>query len=60
MICRILFRQATVQYNVKDEEWSVYPEISRINVYGSQPHCIVKTLPELRKYCYCKQQLPKA
>ena len=31
--------------------------ISRINKYGSDPHCISSTLPHLNPYCYCK--LPK-
>ncbi|XP_071034753.1 uncharacterized protein [Parasteatoda tepidariorum] len=32
-------------------------ELSRINMYGNQEHCIHDTYPELRKYCYCKVQL---
>ena len=32
-------------------------EISRINKYGNQSHCVTKTLPHLRPYCYCKTQL---
>ena len=34
-------------------------EISRINRYGSQPHCVSQTLPHLRPYCYCRVQLDK-
>ena len=32
-------------------------EISRINKYGNQPHCVTKSLPHLRPYCYCKTQV---
>ena len=28
--------------------------ISRVNSYGNSSHCITNTLPNLRKYCYCK------
>ena len=31
----------------------VNPEISRLNRYGTQPKCIQKQYPLLRKYCYC-------
>ncbi|KAK7095815.1 hypothetical protein V1264_005180 [Littorina saxatilis] len=31
-------------------------ELSRINMYGSQPACIQRALPHLRPYCYCKEQ----
>ena len=34
-------------------------EISRINMYGNQPHCVQKQLPHLRPYCYCSTQ-PKS
>ena len=29
-------------------------EISRINAYGDQPHCVRDTNPQLLKYCYCR------
>ena len=29
-------------------------EISRINAYGDQPHCVRDTNPHLLKYCYCR------
>ncbi|GIX73717.1 uncharacterized protein CEXT_20841 [Caerostris extrusa] len=32
-------------------------ELSRVNMYGNQEHCIHDTYPNLRKYCYCKKQL---
>lgn len=32
-------------------------EISRINKYGDQPHCVMSRLPHLRAYCYCRRQL---
>ena len=33
-------------------------EISRINKYGNQPHCVMERLPHLRPYCYCRSQMP--
>ncbi|GFT83877.1 uncharacterized protein NPIL_74251 [Nephila pilipes] len=32
-------------------------ELSRVNMYANQEHCIHDTYPNLRKYCYCKTQL---
>lgn len=32
-------------------------QISRINRYGEQARCIYNRNPELRKYCYCRQQV---
>ena len=34
----------------------VYEQISRINAYGSQSHCVTDTLPELRKFCFCNDR----
>ena len=34
----------------------VYPQISRINIYGDQASCVIDKLPDLRKYCLCKQK----
>ena len=34
----------------------VYPQISRINVYGDQAICVIDKLPDLRKYCLCKHK----
>ncbi|XP_047126415.1 uncharacterized protein LOC100210485 [Hydra vulgaris] len=31
----------------------VDPNISRINLYGNQSHCILNDFPHLRPYCYC-------
>ena len=30
------------------------PEISRTNLYGSQPECIREVAPRLARFCYCK------
>ena len=32
-------------------------EISRINKYGQQPHCVADQHPHLRQFCYCRVQL---
>jgi hypothetical protein len=31
--------------------------ISRVNMYGNSSHCIYDDFPDLRKYCFCKEQL---
>lgn len=38
-----------------DNKVIVNPSISRTNVYGNQPICILRKYPYARKYCYCKQ-----
>ncbi|XP_071949378.1 uncharacterized protein [Antedon mediterranea] len=37
--------------------YEITEEISRINLYGDQPKCIVNKYPKVAKYCYCKNQL---
>lgn len=39
-----------------DEEFDVSGDISRINKYGNQSHCIRHEV--LRKYCYCQAEEP--
>nr|XP_047146442.1 uncharacterized protein LOC101236318 isoform X2 [Hydra vulgaris] len=39
-----------------DNSIVVDPNISRINLYGNQPHCIINECPHLRPYCYCSSQ----
>ncbi|XP_002170030.3 uncharacterized protein LOC100208013 [Hydra vulgaris] len=34
----------------------VDPNVSRINLYSNQPHCIMNEYPHLRPYCYCESQ----
>ncbi|KAJ8960982.1 hypothetical protein NQ318_020286 [Aromia moschata] len=31
-------------------------DVSRINMYGNQARCVEKGLPQLRKYCFCKDK----
>lgn len=38
-----------------DKKVIVNPDISRTNVYGNQPKCILRRYPYARKFCYCKQ-----
>ncbi|XP_054724869.1 uncharacterized protein LOC129235195 isoform X2 [Uloborus diversus] len=50
--------EASLKYDVTKKEFSVKEhEISRVNMYGNQEHCIHDTYPNLRKYCYCREQL---
>jgi len=47
--------EATIHYNVAKKQFSLKEsEISRINKYGDQDHCIHDSYPNLRKYCHCK------
>ncbi|XP_065067083.1 uncharacterized protein LOC135692729 [Rhopilema esculentum] len=35
------------------DKFIVSPDISRLDLYGEQPKCIVNKYPNLRKFCYC-------
>ncbi|ROT73170.1 hypothetical protein C7M84_008398 [Penaeus vannamei] len=47
--------EATLRYNPQPELFQVTGEVSRINQYGNQSHCIKHSV--LRKFCFCKDQL---
>lgn len=50
--------EASVLHDLKENGFRVkMSDISRVNKYGSQAECILDSDPELRKYCYCKEQL---
>ncbi|KAI8506627.1 hypothetical protein Bbelb_160540 [Branchiostoma belcheri] len=53
---RALF-EATVHITEKlgNDSMAVTSDISRINKYGHQSDCVLNTNPELRKYCYCRE-----
>ena len=38
-----------------DHKVIVNPNLSRTNIYGSQPMCILRKEPYARKFCYCKK-----
>lgn len=44
--------EASVSFD--GDKYQVIGEISRINLYGEQPRCILDKSPHLRKYCLCK------
>ena len=44
--------EASVSFD--GDQYRVTGEISRINLYGEQPRCILDKSPHLRKYCLCK------
>ena len=44
--------EATVDYNTENSEISLIGDISRINLYRNQSHCIKNAF--LQKYCFCK------
>lgn len=48
--------EATLVVDRSNEAITINGDISRINMYGSQPNCIAKKAPHLRKFCYCKEQ----
>lgn len=44
----------TVTYFVESKEFKfVKNNLSRLNMYGKQPYCIINTQPHLSPYCYC-------
>ncbi len=50
--------ESTVKYIVKEDRYVVdLHEVSRINKYGNQPHCIADKSPYLRAFCFCKDLL---
>ena len=50
--------ESTIRYNIAEKKYQVKSdEISRVNMYADQPHCIATDQPSLRPYCYCKIQL---
>lgn len=44
--------EASVSFD--GDKYQVIGDISRINLYGEQPRCILDKSPHLRKYCLCK------
>lgn len=47
--------ESSVLYDFTSNEFRVkLSDISRVNKYGEQAHCIYTENPELRKFCYCK------
>ncbi|KAK2165814.1 hypothetical protein LSH36_45g10046 [Paralvinella palmiformis] len=51
------FYEATVHKVIANNSFSVIGDISRINLYGDQPNCIIRTYPNLRRYCFCKKTI---
>ena len=50
--------ESTVKHSISNGTYTVSDkEISRVNVYGDQPHCVEADFPTLCPYCYCKIQL---
>lgn len=49
--------EASVTYDRKNDKFRAnINHISRVNKYGNQMLCIYNKDPELRKFCYCKNQ----
>lgn len=47
--------EASATYSIHEDELNIkMSDISRINMYGRQARCVEENLPDLRKYCYCK------
>ncbi len=50
--------ESTVKYVIREDRYLVdLHEVSRINKYGNQPHCIADKEPYLRAFCFCKDLL---
>lgn len=52
-----IYEASVTHHTVKNKFTVKETEISRVNMYGNQEHCIHDTYPNLRKYCYCRTQL---
>jgi len=49
--------EATVRHRLASGSFDVdLSQISRTNMYGRQPHCVMDRYPHLRAYCYCAVQ----
>ena len=49
--------ESTVKHSISEDIYTVNDKkISRVDVYGDQPHCVEAEIPMLRPYCYCKIQ----
>lgn len=47
--------EASIRHDLTNDKLHVkLSDVSRINMYGKQARCIENDLPQLRKYCYCK------
>lgn len=46
--------EGTLGINLKEKDIRVVGDISRINLYGNQSHCVNNSI--LKNYCYCKIQ----
>nr|CAH7719182.1 unnamed protein product [Callosobruchus chinensis] len=50
--------EASIRHNLNTDSMQLkLSDISRINMYGRQARCIENDLPQLRKYCYCRDEL---
>ena len=50
--------EGTVTHVISEDKYHVKSsDISRIDLYGNQPHCVMDEMPHLRAYCYCKVQI---
>lgn len=47
--------EASIVHDIRKNVLSLkLSDVSRINMYGRQARCVENDLPQLRKYCYCK------
>ncbi|CAH1960011.1 unnamed protein product [Acanthoscelides obtectus] len=50
--------EASITHNLNTDTMQLkLGDISRINMYGRQARCIENDLPQLRKYCYCRDDI---
>ena len=48
--------EATLKYNTVTRNFTALEkDISRINAYGNQSRCVLKTNPSLLRFCYCQR-----
>ncbi|CAH0556728.1 unnamed protein product [Brassicogethes aeneus] len=53
-----LFEASFTHHKADDRIDLKLSDVSRINMYGRQARCIEDDFPNLRKYCYCKDDIP--
>lgn len=49
--------EASIVHDLEKDVFSLrLSDVSRINMYGRQARCVENDLPQLRKYCYCRDE----
>jgi hypothetical protein len=50
--------EVSLDYFIALGRWTFsWDTVSRLNIYGNQPHCVLNTLHHLRAYCVCRDKV---